>query len=181
MNLDENNEIAVLGAGCFWCVETIFKELKGVLEIYPGYTGGITKNPSYKEVCVGDTMHAEVCWIKFDKNIISFKELLEVFWTVHDPTSLNKQGDDIGNQYRSVIFYTNNEQKEISYSLFDQMDTSDVWDTKLVTEISPLTKFYKAEQYHKDYYDNNSDEGYCNMIIKPKKEKFKKIFSDKLK
>lgn len=177
----KNTEIATLGAGCFWCVETIFEELQGVIEVESGYMGGETRNPSYKDVCTGETGHAEVCQITFDPNVISFEELLEVFWQIHNPTTLNRQGADVGTQYRSVIFYHNDNQKQIAEDLLNTLDKSGAWDDPIVTEISPATEFYKAENYHQDYYNLNKTQPYCSFVIKPKRDKFRKAFKSKLK
>lgn len=174
-------EKATLGAGCFWCVEAIFSSLKGVNKVTSGYSGGTVKNPSYKEVCTGKTGHAEVCQIEFDLNVISYKELLEIFWQVHDPTTLNKQGPDEGTQYRSVIFYHNNEQKEIAETLKQRLNQENVFGKPVVTEITEFTNFYPAEDYHQNYYELNGEQPYCKMVVKPKVDKFKKVFSDKLK
>jgi peptide-methionine (S)-S-oxide reductase len=174
-------ETATLGAGCFWCVEAVFQDLKGVKSVTSGYSGGTVKNPSYKEVCNGTTGHAEVAQIVFDPKVISFDELLEVFWQTHDPTTLNRQGGDEGTQYRSAIFYHNEKQKEIADSYKKKLNEEKVFDNPIVTEISPLTNFYKAEDYHQDYYNLNKDKNpYCSMVIQPKVEKFRKVFKDKL-
>lgn len=178
---EEGMEIAVLGAGCFWCVEAVFESLKGVISVESGYTGGNIKNPSYKEVCTGRTGHAEVTRIVFDPKIISFSEILEVFWQTHDPTTLNRQGADVGTQYRSAIFYASDAQRDIAMKLKDELDASGAWTNPIVTEISAMEVFYPAEDYHQDYYRNNSDQPYCSAVIRPKMEKFKKVFSDKLK
>lgn len=174
-------ETATLGAGCFWCVEAIFEELNGVSSVTSGYTGGSVKSPSYKEVCNGTTGHAEVAQIVFDPNVISFTEILEVFWQTHDPTTLNRQGADVGTQYRSAIFYHNQEQKTIAEGLKKELDASGAWDNPIVTEISAISEFYPAEDYHQEYYQNNPNAGYCNYVIRPKVEKFRKVFADKLK
>ncbi|MBN2349059.1 MAG: peptide-methionine (S)-S-oxide reductase MsrA [Bacteroidales bacterium] len=174
-------EIVTLGAGCFWCVEAIFQQLNGVVSAVSGYSGGHVKNPSYKEVCTGTTGHAEVCQISYDPDVISFEEILEVYWQTHDPTTLNRQGNDIGTQYRSVIFYHNNKQKEIAEVLKMNLEKAKIWDNPIVTEIVPFSKFYKAEDYHQEYYDNNPNQSYCTIVITPKIEKFRKVFSDKLK
>jgi peptide-methionine (S)-S-oxide reductase len=178
---EEGMEIAVLGAGCFWCVEAVFESLKGVISVESGYTGGNIKNPSYKEVCTGRTGHAEVTRIVFDPKIISFSEILEVFWQTHDPTTLNRQGADVGTQYRSAIFYTSDAQRNIAMILKGELDASGAWSNPIVTEISAMEVFYPAEDYHQDYYRNNTDQPYCSAVIRPKMEKFKKVFSDKLK
>ncbi len=182
-NLQQMNNIdtITLGAGCFWCVETIFQNLKGVQTVVSGYSGGSVINPSYKEVCTGTTGHAEVCMIRYDTTVISLENLLEVFWKVHDPTTLNRQGADVGTQYRSVIYYENEEQRKIAEEYKKKLNDSGIWDSPVVTEISPFINFYPAEDYHQDYYNQNKNEGYCRMVITPKLEKFKKVFSDKLK
>ncbi|MCW8897583.1 MAG: peptide-methionine (S)-S-oxide reductase MsrA [Flavobacteriales bacterium] len=170
-----------LGAGCFWCVEAIFDQLKGVEKVISGYAGGEIKNPSYKEVCTGRTGHAEVCQVIYNPKIISIEEILEVFWQTHDPTTLNKQGGDVGTQYRSAIFYHNNAQKQIAEAYKQQLDSSNIFSNPIVTEITAFTNFYPAEDYHQDYFDLNDEQPYCSAIIKPKVEKFKKKFKDKLK
>lgn len=177
----ENIEIAVFGAGCFWCVEAIFNELKGVLKVTSGYTGGKTINPTYKQVCTGTTNHTEVVRIEYDSNIISFDELLEVFWKTHDPTTLNRQGADIGTQYRSAIYFTSNKQKNTANYYKTKLNKSNIWQNPIVTEISELNVFYIAENYHNNYYKNNPNEGYCKIVIQPKIEKFKNIFRNKIK
>lgn len=181
-NSTQNNKLdtATLGAGCFWCVEAIFSSLKGVESVLPGYSGGTLKNPDYKTVCTGNTGHAEVCQIYFDPEIIKFEEILEIFWTTHDPTTLNRQGNDVGTQYRSAIFYHNEEQKAIAEKSKRDVATK-IWDNPIVTEIVKYDEFYKAEDYHQDYFENNPDQGYCKMIIEPKVLKFRKIYKDKLK
>lgn len=172
---------ATFGAGCFWCIEAIFQNLKGVSLVQSGYTGGHTKNPTYEEVCAGATGHAEVAQITFDESIISFTELLEVFWQTHDPTTLNRQGNDVGTQYRSGIYYHNQEQQLIAQSIKDQLNEKKAWPNPIVTEIEPLGTFYPAEDYHKNYFNNNGNQPYCQFVVKPKVEKFKKVFADKLK
>lgn len=174
-------KVATFGAGCFWCVEAIFSKLEGVEEVTSGYSGGHQENPSYEEVCSGSTGHAEVCQIKFNPDVISYKDLLEVFWKTHDPTTLNRQGNDIGTQYRSVIFYHNDEQKELAESYKDKLNNEQIWDKPIVTIIEPFSTIYIAEGYHQDYYSSNPNKPYCSLVITPKVEKFKKIFSDKLK
>lgn len=178
--MPEKLDTAVFGAGCFWCVEAIFQRLKGVQFVESGYAGGTVENPTYQQVCAGYTGHAEVARITYDPSVISFEELLEVFWTTHDPTTLNRQGADIGTQYRSVIFYQNDEQKEIAERSKNEVGAK-LWDDPVVTEISPLTNFYKAEDYHQNYYNENPNQGYCMAVINPKVSKFKKKFADKLK
>lgn len=174
-------DTAIFGAGCFWCVEAQFQLLNGVITVKSGFSGGSIKNPSYKEVCLGTTGHAEVCEIIYDASIISFDELLSVFWKTHDPTQINRQGNDIGTQYRSVIFYLNEEQKTIAEKYKKQLNDEGAWNNKIITEISPFSTFYNAENYHQNYFNQNGNESYCQFIIQPKVEKFKKVFKDKLK
>lgn len=174
-------ETATFGGGCFWCTEAIFRSLKGVETVESGYSGGKTKNPTYQEVCTGETGHAEVIQITFDPKLIDFRELLEVFWETHDPTTLNRQGADRGTQYRSAIFYHSLQQKEIAEKYKEELTKEKVFNGSIVTEITPFDKFYKAENYHQDYFANNRSQGYCQMVIVPKIEKFRKIFKDKLK
>lgn len=172
---------ATLGAGCFWCIEACYKEMKGVIDVFPGYSGGQIENPTYQNVCNGTTGHAEVARIVYDDAHISFGELLEVFWFVHDPTQLNRQGNDIGTQYRSVVFYHDVEQKRVAEEYKDRLEKEHVWEKPIVTEISPLINFYKAEEYHKNYFERNPENIYCQSVVRPKVEKFKKVFSTKLK
>lgn len=176
-----NMENATFGSGCFWCTEAIFEQLKGVESAKSGYSGGLTKNPTYKEVCTGETGHAEVIQVTYNPEIISYTELLEVFWQTHDPTTLNRQGGDVGTQYRSVIFYHNEKQKEIAESYKKKLEQAKIYDNPIVTEISEYTTFYVAESYHQDYYNSNKAQPYCSFVITPKMEKFKKVFKDKLK
>ncbi len=177
----KNFEKATLGGGCFWCTEAIYSELKGVVDVKPGYSGGTTKNPTYKEVCTGETGHAEVIQITFDPNIISFAEILEVFFMTHNPTSLNRQGNDVGTQYRSVIFYHSEKQKEVAKKVVKLFTDEKVYNQPIVTEITAFEKFYEAEDYHQNYFARNKNEGYCQFVIIPKIDKFRKIFKDKLK
>lgn len=181
MSEQSNLDTATFGAGCFWCVEAIFQNLNGVKSVVSGYSGGNIKNPAYREVCMGVTGHAEVIQLTYDPSVVTYDELLEVFWQTHDPTTLNKQGADVGTQYRSVVFYHNEKQKELAQSYKQKLDASGAFDKPIVTEISPLINFYKAEQDHQDYYNQNSDQPYCSYVIKPKLEKFKKVFGDKVK
>ena len=174
-------QTATFGSGCFWCTEAIFERVNGVVKVESGYSGGTVENPTYQEVCTGTTGHAEVTQITYDPSVISFDELLEIFWKTHDPTTLNKQGNDVGTQYRSVIFYHNEEQKELAEKYKSELDKSGAWDNPIVTEISPFKNFYSAEGYHQDYYENNPNQGYCAFVIAPKVEKFEKVFKDKLK
>ncbi|MBM3461980.1 MAG: peptide-methionine (S)-S-oxide reductase MsrA [Armatimonadetes bacterium] len=174
-------QTATFGAGCFWCVEAIFQSLKGVHSVVSGYAGGTVDNPTYRQVCSGTTGHAEVAQIKFDPKVISYDELLTVFWHTHDPTTPNRQGADTGTQYRSVIFYENEEQKHIAEGSKKKTDASGLWSSPIVTEISPLPRFYVAEDYHQNYYRNNPNEGYCSFVIAPKMAKLRKEFKEKLK
>jgi len=174
-------ETATFGGGCFWCTEAIFKSLKGVETVESGYSGGKLKNPTYKEVCSGETGHAEVIQIAFDPKVISFSELLEVFWKTHDPTTLNRQGADVGTQYRSIIFWHSHEQKGTAENLKSELNQENIFGYPVVTEITEFEKFYKAENYHQDYFANNRTQGYCQFVIVPKIDKFRKIFKDKLK
>ncbi len=176
----EGLETATLGAGCFWCVEAVFQELKGVHSVVSGYTGGDIDFPNYKQITTGLTGHAEVAQLKFDPKIISFEEILEVFWSTHDPTTLNRQGYDVGTQYRSAIFYETEKQKVIAEKSKKEVAT-ELWNDPIVTEITALGDFYKAEDYHQNYYTNNPNQGYCRAVINPKMEKFRKRFKDKLK
>lgn len=178
---NKNVETATFGGGCFWCVEAVFERLKGVESAVSGYSGGNVANPSYKEVCTGLTGHAEVVQITFDPDVISYDELLEVFWKTHDPTTLNRQGADVGTQYRSVIFYHNDKQKELAESYKEKLDAAGAFLDPIVTEIVPFEEFYKAEDYHQEYYDLNSNQPYCRFVITPKIDKLEKVFADKLK
>ncbi|WP_338391896.1 peptide-methionine (S)-S-oxide reductase MsrA [Fulvitalea axinellae] len=181
METDKGKEVAVFGAGCFWCVEAVFQELKGVESVEAGYTGGGVKNPTYRQICTGLTGHAEVAKVVFDPGQVSFADLLQVFWSTHDPTTLNRQGADKGTQYRSAVFYTSEEQKREAEKFKNELNEKDVFGKPVVTEITALGDYYPAENYHQDYYDNNKDAGYCQVVIKPKLEKLRKVFSDKLK
>jgi peptide-methionine (S)-S-oxide reductase len=181
MEILEKKEVATLAAGCFWCVEAIFQQLEGVIDVKSGYAGGKIKNPTYKQVCEGDTGHAEVIQIVYNSNKITFKQLLEVFFKTHDPTTLNRQGADEGTQYRSSIFYHSPEQKEIADKIIKELDTSGAYSNKIVTLLEPITDFYVAEDYHQNYFNQNGHNPYCNMVVKPKVEKFMKIFKDKIK
>lgn len=174
-------EIATFGNGCFWCTEAIFQDLKGVSKVVSGYMGGHTQNPTYKEVCSGDTGHAEVLQITFDPASITYDELLEVFWKTHDPTTLNRQGNDVGTQYRSAVFFHNEVQQKLASDYKAKLDTSGAWNDPIVTEITEASTFYPAEDYHQDYFNLNGSQPYCNFVIRPKVEKFKKVFADKLK
>ncbi len=169
------------GAGCFWCVEAVYSDLNGVESVVSGYAGGTVKNPSYKEVCTGNTGHAEVCQITYNPSVISYKELLEVFWQVHDPTTLNRQGGDVGTQYRSAIFYHTDEQKQVAEEFLKTLNEEKVFPDPIVTEITAINNFYPAEDYHQDYFELNGDNPYCQAVVRPKLEKFRKVFKDKLK
>ena len=166
-----NKEIATLGGGCFWCIEAVFERVKGVLSVKPGYAGGKTLNPTYREICSGKTGHAEVAKIGYDSKLISFEKILEIFWKCHDPTTLNRQGNDIGTQYRSVIFYHNEKQKEIAEISKKKVNGSKLWKNPIVTEITKLNNYSDAEDYHNDYYKNNPNQPYCVYVIKPKLDK----------
>ena len=174
-------ETATFGAGCFWCTEAQFQQLEGVVKVESGYSGGMVENPTYKQVCTGTTGHAEVTNIYYDPSKISYDELLAAFWVAHDPTQLNKQGNDVGTQYRSVIYYHNEEQKKKAEDYKRKLNEEKAYNSDVVTEISPFTKFYKAEDYHQNYYNDNSSQSYCVWVVQPKLDKFKKVFKDKLK
>ena len=169
---------ATFGNGCFWCTEAVFQQLKGVHKVKSGYSGGHKDNPTYKEVCTGDTGHAEVLHIEYDPAVISFEELLEVFWKTHDPTTLNRQGNDIGTQYRSVIFYHNEEQRQTSEKYKAQLTEAKTWPDPIITEITAFSKFYPSEEYHDNYFATHGHEPYCNLVVRPKVEKFQKMFKD---
>ena len=181
MSENKNLEVATLAAGCFWCTEAAFNIIKGVERIEPGYTGGTTINPTYEEVSTSTTGHAEAAQIYFDSKVITYKEILEVFFTMHDPTSLNRQGADIGTQYRSAIFYHNQQQKDTAEKLIAELAREGIWDKPIVTEIVPLKTFYSAETYHKDYYKKHPKEPYCQAVIAPKIAKLQQRFIDKIK
>ena len=174
-------QLATFGSGCFWCTEAIFQNVDGVEKVQSGYTGGQVKDPTYKEVCGGMTGHAEVIQLTYNPVKVSYEELLEIFWKTHDPTTLNKQGADVGTQYRSAIFYHNDDQKKLAELYKKKLDASGAFGSPIVTEITPISKFYVAENYHQNYYNLNSNAQYCSYVIQPKLEKFKKVFHDKLK
>ncbi len=174
-------DTATFGAGCFWCVEAIFQQVNGVISVESGYMGGAVKNPTYREVCTGKTGHAEVCRIIFNPSIVSYDDLLEIFWQTHDPTTLNRQGADVGSQYRSVIFYHSEFQKQRAEYFKTKLNEEKAFHAPVITEISPASVFYKAEDYHQNYYNLNPNQGYCTFVIAPKLEKFKKAFAHKLK
>ena len=180
-SLKPGHELATLGGGCFWCTEAVFNDMKGVDYAVSGYAGGAKDNPTYREVCYGNTGHAEVIQIAFDPAVLSYEDLLRVFFHVHDPTTLNKQGNDVGTQYRSVIFYHNEAQKVAAEKIIKEVSDEKLWDNKIVTEVSPLTKFFIAEDYHQEYFKLNGHAPYCQFVISPKLTKFRKEFKDKLK
>ena len=177
----KNLETATLAAGCFWCVEAVFDDLRGVESVESGYSGGYTANPTYQQVCSETTGHAEVVQIKFDPKVISFKEILQVFFSVHDPTTLNRQGNDVGTSYRSAIFYHSDEQRKTAEEVIKEVEAEAVYDNSIVTEVKPFDKFYIAENYHQEYFANNPNQPYCAAIVAPKVAKFRKKFVDRLK
>lgn len=179
--MSTNLQTATFGSGCFWCTEAVFLDVKGVTEVSSGYMGGKTKNPTYEEVCTGTTGHAEVIQLKYDASLVSFEDLLEIFWNTHDPTTLNRQGADVGTQYRSAVFYHSEEQKKVAEQYKKQLSESRIFKNSIVTEITAASEFYKAENYHQNYYALNSNQGYCQFVIRPKVEKFRKQFASKLK
>ena len=180
-NIKPATETATFAAGCFWCVEEQFKQLNGVIRVTSGYTGGTVPDPTYKQVCTGTTGHAEACNIVYDPSKISYDELLAAFFTAHDPTQLNRQGNDVGTQYRSAIFYHNDNQKKLADFYIKRLNDEKAYSSKVVTEVVPYGAFYKAEDYHQDYYENNMEAPYCQRVIKPKLDKFRKVFKGKLK
>jgi peptide-methionine (S)-S-oxide reductase len=179
--MDMSEEIATLGGGCFWCLEAVFKDLRGVNWVMSGYSGGQNANPSYKEVCSGRTGHAEVVQVKFDPDQLSYADLLRVFFAIHDPTTLNRQGNDIGTQYRSAIFAHSEAQKQTAQAVMKEIADAKIWHAPLVTEIMPFQAFYEAEQEHHDYFERNPWSGYCQVVVAPKVAKFRKQFTDRLK
>jgi peptide-methionine (S)-S-oxide reductase len=174
-------EIATFGGGCFWCTEAIFERVKGVQEVESGYAGGHVSNPDYKMVTSGTTGHAEVIQITFDPEVVTYLELLEIFFKTHDPTTLNRQGADVGTQYRSIVLYHNEQQKKLAREVLDELDSEGIWSDPIVTEIQAFEEFYSAEAYHQEYFENNPNLGYCRLVITPKLEKFEKVFKEKLK
>lgn len=181
VNNDQNTETIVLGGGCYWCVEAIYEKLEGVKSVVSGFAGGTVENPTYQQVCTGTTGAAEVVEITYDKSVVNLDEIFEVFFTVHDPTTLNRQGADVGTQYRSVIFYSNDQQKKAAESIINDLNNQKVYPSNIVTTLEPLKKFYKAEDYHQNYFNNNKEQSYCRLVIQPKIEKFEKVFKDRLK
>ncbi len=178
---NKNLEVATFGGGCYWCIEAVFQRLNGVEKVESGFSGGQVKNPTYREVCTGATGHAEVIQITFDTTKISFADILKVFFTMHDPTTLNQQGNDVGTQYRSAVFYHNENQKKITEEIIAELNKIQAYPNPIVTEVAKFDVFYKAEDYHQNYYNDNSTEGYCRFVIQPKIEKFEKVFKDKIK
>jgi peptide-methionine (S)-S-oxide reductase len=181
MSQSDKKEVATLGGGCFWCTEAVFDDLKGVVSVESGYSGGTVANPSYEQVCTGKTGHAEVVRVSFDPGVISYEDLLRIFFTVHDPTTLNRQGNDTGTQYRSVIFYHDENQKKAAEKIMKDISDEKIWDDPIVTELSTFKGFYKAEDYHQEYFANNPSQGYCRIVIAPKVAKFRKHYRDRLK
>jgi peptide-methionine (S)-S-oxide reductase len=180
-SMNDELQTATLGSGCFWCTEAVYLRVKGVESVVSGYSGGKVKNPTYREVCTGLTGHAEVIQVKFNPKLISYEEILEIFWNTHDPTTLNRQGADEGTQYRSVIFYHNEEQRKLAEQYKNQLNKSGIFKNPIVTELTPYGTFYPAEDYHQNYYALNPNQGYCQYVIRPKVEKFNKQFASKLK
>ncbi len=176
-----NSDTVTLGGGCFWCMEAVFQRVKGIQSVVSGYSGGSPENPTYRQITSGTTGHAEVVQLVFDPGVISFIEILEIFFSVHDPTTLNRQGADVGTQYRSVIFYHHESQKEIALNAISELNTANVFENKIVTEVAPTGPFYRAEDYHQNYYNDNARQPYCQVVIRPKLEKIEKVFKTRLK
>jgi peptide-methionine (S)-S-oxide reductase len=181
ISMNQSTEIAVFGGGCFWCTEAVFEQLNGVISVLPGFAGGTVANPTYRQVCTGNTGHAEVVRVEYDPGRVSYRELMTVFFATHDPTSLNRQGADVGTEYRSVIFYTTEDQKRQAEAFIEELNGSDPRGNPIVTEVSPLNAFYEAEDYHREYFRNNGAEPYCQYVIAPKLSKLHKNFSELLK
>jgi peptide-methionine (S)-S-oxide reductase len=179
--MSESREVATLAGGCFWCLEAVYDELNGVTDVVSGYSGGRRPNPTYDQVCSGATGHAEVIQVTFDPAVVSFRELLEVFFTIHDPTTLNRQGADVGTQYRSAVFYHSPEQKETAEQVIDELNKAKIWDAPIVTEVTPFAQFYPAEDYHQEYFARNPGQGYCQFVVAPKVAKFRSKYLQKLK
>ncbi len=177
----QKTQVATFAGGCFWCTEAIFEQVKGVLSVVSGYSGGHVINPAYREVTRGNTGHAEAIQVTFDPSVISYVELLEIFFKTHDPTTLNRQGADVGTQYRSAVFFHSDEQKRITEEIIVALNNEKIWNDPIVTEVTAFTNFYTAEDYHQEYFKNNQQQGYCRIVIQPKVEKFTKVFKDKLK
>lgn len=179
--MTESREVATLGGGCFWCIEAVFDELRGVEKVESGYSGGHIENPTYEQVCTGMTGHAEVVQVTFDPEEVSYQEILEVFFSVHDPTTKDRQGPDVGPQYRSVIFYHDEEQKRVAEEVISDLEARGIWEDPIVTELAPFEAFYRAEAYHQDYFRNNPDQPYCRLVVAPKVAKFRRQHLDRLK
>ncbi|WP_317203950.1 peptide-methionine (S)-S-oxide reductase MsrA [Janthinobacterium sp.] len=179
MTSNEKNEVAVLGGGCFWCLEAVYLEMRGILHVESGYTGGQQPDPTYEQVCAGSTGHAEVVRLEFDPALVSYRDLLEVFFTIHDPTTLNRQGNDVGTQYRSVIYYQSPEQEAVARKVIAEM--ANVWDGPIITQLQPPQTYYKAEDYHQDYFRQHPEQGYCAFVVAPKVAKFRKTYAERLK
>jgi peptide-methionine (S)-S-oxide reductase len=179
--MSETREVATLGGGCFWCLEAVYDDLRGVTDVVSGYMGGHVANPSYEDVCNGTTGHAEVVQVTFDPSEVSFRELLDVFFTIHDPTTLNRQGADVGTQYRSAVFYHDDEQKRVAEEAIRDLEAQGVWDNPVVTQVVPAPEFYPAEAYHQEYFSRNPRAGYCQVVIAPKVSKFRKQYLSRLK
>jgi peptide-methionine (S)-S-oxide reductase len=180
-DMKDKFEVATFGGGCFWCVEAIFERVSGVHQVESGYSGGHVSNPDYKMVTSGNTGHAEVVQITFDPEVISYLELLEIFFKTHDPTTLNRQGADVGTQYRSIVLFHNEAQHKLAEEIIQELDSGEIWNNPIVTVVEPFEQFYNAEAYHQEYYENNPNQGYCRLVINPKVEKFEKVFKEKLK
>lgn len=181
MQQPNNMEVATLGGGCFWCLEPAYDELRGVESVESGYAGGRVRNPTYEQVCAGTTGHAEVVRVTFDPLVVSYREILQVFFSIHDPTTRNRQGNDVGTQYRSVIFYHSPEQKATAEQVIAELEEADIWDNPIVTEVAPLTDFYVAEDFHQEYFERNPNQPYCQFVVAPKVAKFRKQYMDQLK
>ncbi|MBC6369144.1 peptide-methionine (S)-S-oxide reductase MsrA [Algoriphagus sp. AK58] len=181
LEIPEGQEVILLGGGCFWCTEAVFQRLEGVRQVVSGYAGGMVENPTYRQICTGTTGHAEVIQVFFDPGKINLETLLEIFWATHDPTTLNRQGADVGPQYRSAIFYWKESQKEVAEKMKAELNQSGIFDSPIVTEITAFTNFYPAENYHQDYYNQNGMQPYCQFVVRPKVEKLRKYFAEKLK
>ncbi|CAN5858310.1 peptide-methionine (S)-S-oxide reductase MsrA [soil metagenome] len=181
MQQPNNMEVVTLGGGCFWCLEPAYDELRGVESVESGYAGGRVRNPTYEQVCAGTTGHAEVVRVTFDPLVVSYREILQVFFSIHDPTTRNRQGNDVGTQYRSVIFYHSPEQKATAEQVIAELEEADIWDNPIVTEVAPLTDFYVAEDFHQEYFERNPNQPYCQFVVAPKVAKFRKQYMDQLK
>ena len=179
--MSNSAEVATLAGGCFWCLEAVYDQLKGVQEVESGYSGGKVTNPTYQQVCNGTTGHAEVVQLTFDPQVVSFEDILDVFFTIHDPTTLNRQGNDVGTQYRSAIFYHSPEQKVTAEKVIAKLNAEHLWNAPIVTEVAPFDKFYRAEDYHQEYFEHNGNQPYCRVVVAPKVAKFRKHYMDKLK